>query len=137
MPGNASRGRLYAPLGRASQRPKSQPPQVTEVEDLHPGPEAQEADQQSVQQPGLETQGEGQDSYRPPPDAIGVVRVDVEDLGHQPDARSIEETSQKEDILGEGGGVPPIAQGEAGGVGQGDSDEDDRELGPAGELAQL
>jgi hypothetical protein len=65
------------------------------------------------------------------------VRVQVEDLRHQPDPRSIEEAAQEEDLVGQHAGVLLVAKGEGSGVGQGDGAQDHGELGLAGELVPV
>jgi hypothetical protein len=110
---------------------------VTELEDLLPGPEGHQRDEQRVQQPSLETEREGQHADRPPPDAIGPMRVDVERLRHQPDARAIEEAAQEENGFRQGSGIPLVAQTEADGVGDGDDTQHDEQLALAGEIVPV
>ena len=98
------------------------------------GPQPQKGDQQRVQEPSLEAECEGQDADRPPPDAVRIMGVDMKGLSHQPDARAIEEAAQEEHRLREAGGLPPIPEREAQGMGRGDGTEHGDQLGAAGEV---
>jgi hypothetical protein len=90
-----------------------------------------------MQQPGLERESERQHAHRPPPDAVRIMRVDMVGLGHQPDARTIEEAAQEKHRLRQAGGLPPIPEREAESVGRGYRSEHGDQLGAAGEVVPV
>src|SRR6185312_15285254 len=111
--------------------------QIAEVEDLLAYPHREDTNHERVQQPRLETQCEREDAYRPPPESVGIVRVDMKDLGDEPDARPVKQAAEEEDRLRAGSSVPAVAERETDSMGDRDGAEHHGELGQAIELVPV